>query len=342
MANAEHLKILRQGVTAWNAWREKEPEVKPDLREAKLREADLFKVDLTGADLCGADLRRANLGLAGLFGADLSEADLSEADFSEADLRGANLTEADLSEAHLFGTNLRGADLSGATLIGASLINASLVETTLTDVNLAGCHIYGISAWKLELSPGTKQQDLVITDVDEPEITVDDIEVAQFVYLLLHNEKIRRVIDTIGKKAVLILGRFTEERIKVLDALRNELRKHDYLPILFDFDKPASKDLTGTVLALAHMARFIIADLTDPSCIPYEVSKVADAFVPIQPILLSGKSEFAMFVDMQRRYHWVLATHRYDTQEQLIAGLDEWVIRPAEAKVLELRGAKLD
>jgi hypothetical protein len=58
----------------------------------------------------------------------------------------------------------------------------------------------------------TKQQDLIITDVDEPTVTVDDIEVAQFVYLLLHNEKIRDVIDTIGKKAVLILGRFTPEQ----------------------------------------------------------------------------------------------------------------------------------
>ena len=115
------------------------------------------------------------------------------------------------------------------------------------------------------------------------------------------------------------------------------MRKRDYLPILFDFDKPASKDLTGTVLTLAHMARFIIADLTDPSSVPYEVSKVADAFVPIRPILLSGRSEFAMFADMQRRYHWVLPTHHYDTPEQLIADLDKQVIRPAEAKVLELR-----
>jgi hypothetical protein len=32
------------------------------------------------------------------------------------------------------------------------------------------------------------------------------------------------VIDTIGKEAVLILGRFTEERKLVLDALREELR----------------------------------------------------------------------------------------------------------------------
>jgi hypothetical protein len=76
---------------------------------------------------------------------------------------------------------------------------------------------------------------LVITPRDEPEITVDNIEVAQFIYLMLHNQKIRDVIDTITSKAVLILGRFTDERKAVLDALREELRKRDYLPILFDF-----------------------------------------------------------------------------------------------------------
>jgi len=36
-------------------------------------------------------------------------------------------------------------------------------------------------------------QNLVITPEDEPEITVDNIEVAQFIYALLHNQKIRDV-----------------------------------------------------------------------------------------------------------------------------------------------------
>ena len=36
---------------------------------------------------------------------------------------------------------------------------------------------------------------------------------------MLHNQKIRDVIDTITSKAVLILGRFTDERKAVLDAL---------------------------------------------------------------------------------------------------------------------------
>jgi hypothetical protein len=122
------------------------------------------------------------------------------------------------------------------------------------------------------------------------------------------------VIDTIGKKAVLILGRFTADRKTVLDAIREELRKRDYLPILFDFGKPASQDLTATVSTLAHLARFIIADLTDPSSIPHELAIVVPTTpVPIQPIILSGNSEFAMFQDLRRRHPWVLTTHRYDS-----------------------------
>jgi hypothetical protein len=117
------------------------------------------------------------------------------------------------------------------------------------------------------------QQNLVITPEGEPEITVDNIEVAQFVYLLLYNQKIR-AIDAITSKAVLILGRFTHERKAVLDALRHELRKRDYLPILFDFDVPATRDITETVTLLARMSRFIIADLTDPSSIPKELEAV--------------------------------------------------------------------
>jgi len=42
---------------------------------------------------------------------------------------------------------------------------------------------------------------------------------------------------------------------------------------------------------------------------------------------------------LRRRHHWVLTTHRYDSQEQLIADLGEKVIRPAELKVLDLQGS---
>ena len=194
-----------------------------------------------------------------------------------------------------------------------------------------------MSAWDLNLD-GVRQADLIITKQDQPEVTVDNLEVAQFIYLLLNNERIRHVIDTITSKAVLILGRFTPERKAVLDALRGELRKRDYLPVLFDFDKPAGKDLTGTMQTLANMARFVIADLTDPSSVPHELAMVVPGtVVPVQPVLLEGQREYAMFVDLKRRHHWVLEPYRYDSPARLLADLGERVIGPAETKARALR-----
>jgi len=37
MPNEEHLKILQEGIAAWNKWRDEHPEIQPDLTEADLR-----------------------------------------------------------------------------------------------------------------------------------------------------------------------------------------------------------------------------------------------------------------------------------------------------------------
>src|SRR2546423_14087556 len=129
-----------------------------------------------------------------------------------------------------------------------------MIGTNLTRATLNQCTIYGISAWDVQLDEA-KQENLVITHYGEPAIAVDNLEVAQFIYLLLNNPKIRDIIDTIARKAVLILGRFTPQRKAALDALRQALRAYGYVPILFDFDKPASLDLTETVSTLAHLSR---------------------------------------------------------------------------------------
>jgi hypothetical protein len=218
MANDEHVAILKKGVAAWNKWRDENPDIRPDLSNANLKGADLGEANLINAALSNANLVEADLSKTNLRGADLREADLMWARLTEA-----NLSVADLSIAHLFDADLRRANLSEATLIGADLRGVNLVGTDLTGADLTGCRIYGVSAWGLKLD-GAKQQNLVITPEDKPEITVDNIEVAQFVYLLLHNEKIRDVIDTIGKKGVLLLGRFTEGRMVVLERLRDKLR----------------------------------------------------------------------------------------------------------------------
>lgn len=73
------------------------------------------------------------------------------------------------------------------------------------------------------------------------------------------------MIDTITSKVVLILGRFTGQRKPVLDAILQALRGggFDFVPVMFDFDKPVSRTTAETIATLAGMARFVVADLTD-------------------------------------------------------------------------------
>jgi hypothetical protein len=274
--------------------------------------------------------------VANLVEANLSHANLSRARLNDAYLGRANLSDAELRRADLSGANLSGAILSGTILSGANLSGVNLSNADITNADLTGCLIYGVSAWGLTLSDETKQRNLIITKEDEPQITVDNIEVAQFVYLLLNNQKIRDVIDTITSKTVLILGRFTTERKAILDALRDELRKHAYLPILFDFEGPESRDITETVSLLARMARFIIADLTDPSSIPKELEAIVPSLaVPVQPLLEGLARPYAMFKDYWK-YDWVLPPHRYEGLNPLLSTLAGRVIAPAEAKVKAL------
>jgi hypothetical protein len=154
------------------------------------------------------------------------------------------------------------ANLAGADLTGASLSRAILIRTSLEDSKLGGCDVYGTSAWDVRLTEAS-QVGLRINAPDESEITVDDLEAAQFGYLLLSNARLRNVIETVTSKVVLVLGRFTPERKAVLDALHAQVRRRGYLPILFALDKPSRRNTAETVLTLSGIARVVIADLTD-------------------------------------------------------------------------------
>jgi len=304
--------------------------------EAVLIDAILINADLSGATFNKAKLTRANLNSTALVGTDLSEADLSEVGLFKSELTLSNLQNANLSKALLFNADLSDANLTRAILTGADLTGVNFVRTILTEANLTDCRVYSISVWDIQLED-TKQQNLVITPEGQPNITVDNLEVAQFIYLLLNNQKIREVIDTITSKAVLILGRFTPERKTILDALRDALRTRGYLPILFDFEKPASRDITETVSTLAHLARFVIADLTDAKSIPQELQAIVPNLpsVPVQPLILNSQHEYGMFEHFSR-FPWVLPVYRYKDENSLLQSVEEKVILPAEEKAREL------
>jgi hypothetical protein len=126
MADKAQLKILREGVEEWNAWRKQNPETTPDL----------YGADLLGVDLVGADLSKASLKGAIFNGADLGGADLRGASLVGATFGGANLVRVYLDRADLNGADLAGADLGGASLVGANLVRTILGGAKLFTADL--------------------------------------------------------------------------------------------------------------------------------------------------------------------------------------------------------------
>jgi hypothetical protein len=155
MANEEHLKILRQGVEAWNKWRKENPEIRPNLGGANLSRENLHEADLSRSSLLRARLRWADLSWAKLRGADLRWADFHCADLSGVNLNGAylnwaNLNEANLDHAKVGYTNFGDVDLSGVKglasvrHIGPSTIGIDSVYRSkgkIPEVFLRGCGI---------------------------------------------------------------------------------------------------------------------------------------------------------------------------------------------------------
>ena len=303
-----------------------------DFTRAILDDADLSDAKLQEARFVGARLLRADLSRDFLARANFTRADLSHAKLVETDLSGATLFRATLTEADLALADFRRAKLEKAVLCRANLSGVRFLETDLQGADLTGCRVYGVSAWNVNLTR-TAQSNLLISPRDEPAITVDQLELAQFIYLLLRNQKIRNVIDTITSKVVLILGRFTSDRKQILDAIREELRHQDLVPVLFDFDIPRHRNITETVTLLARMARFIIADLTDPKSLPQELQAIIPDLeaVPVQPILRLPDREYAMFADFLSRGS-VLPTFRYKDERHLLRNLVNKVIQPAQQR----------
>ncbi|MFP5262013.1 MAG: toll/interleukin-1 receptor domain-containing protein [Blastocatellia bacterium] len=132
MANPEHVKILKQGVEAWNEWRRVNHEITPDLR---------------GADLHGLELSNSNL----------SDANLSDTNLQEANLSDANLCRAWIDRADCFWIGLQFADLrhaiiQGSNLVGAYLNFADLRSASIIDCNLSSARLEGTNFEEAEFS----------------------------------------------------------------------------------------------------------------------------------------------------------------------------------------------
>lgn len=339
MTDAALLELFVSRPAEWNAWRAANPAVRPELQDI-----DVSGRDLRGRNLMGVNCYRANFSNSRLVGAQMQGGYFTEAVFDGADLSDANLLEANLFRGSLVSAQcprakivdaiLSQANFQRANLRDAILNKSQLVGTDLSFADLTNCRIYGVSAWDLRVNDAV-QSNIIITNFGEPEIACDNIEVAQFLHLILNNRKLRDVIDTITSKVVLILGRFSDDCLPFLQSLRERLRNLNYIPVLFDFAKPANRDLTETVSTIAHMSRFIIVDISQPRSVPQELMAFSRGLlsVPVQPLLKRGEAPYGMFADLQRLQNY-LPVHEYEQSQPVDL---QALVERAESKVQELK-----
>lgn len=93
--NKDHLSTIKQGVAIWNDWREKNPNIKPDLRLADLSDLNLKSANLSNSDLGGTNFTKTIL---------------YEADFQGSYMASCNFTEANMTLANICGSTLWGAN----------------------------------------------------------------------------------------------------------------------------------------------------------------------------------------------------------------------------------------
>jgi uncharacterized protein YjbI with pentapeptide repeats len=184
----KYISVLKEGVKTWNEWREKNPQIMPDLRGINFSGADFRNSLLTGADLRYSDFRKANLNKANLNEGMFEDADLrytsirnvvfsarqlishaffsdeylsdidffynrfSEEDFGEPFFIEADLMGINLSDADLSGSNFRKANFSHADFTGADFKRASFQGATLNSVTLDGAYFHDALMIGVDLS----------------------------------------------------------------------------------------------------------------------------------------------------------------------------------------------
>jgi uncharacterized protein YjbI with pentapeptide repeats len=315
-----------------------------------LRGSFFMHSDLSKSKFIKADMRQSNFGGTVLSYCELKNTDLSGSNFSGADFFNANLEKAILRNANLFMTticnanlkeaNLQSSNLTISTFQGSDLTNSNfslttMVKTNFCDANISGSSIYGCSVWDIKVDDRTVQNNLSISEKDEYILTVDDLEIAQFINLLLGYKKLRQVFNCITERGVLLLGRFGKGGLEILRSLAEELRKKNYLPIIFDFDRPTDRNFTETIKTLAGLSRFVIFDLSGPS-VPHELNAIVPHYkIPFVPILEVGNQPYSTYKDISE-YPWVISPIvEYEDIDSLLEVLEDKIITPAEERHAE-------
>lgn len=211
------------------------------------------------------------------------EGDFSRADFGNCHFVNTRFNKTILSNAKFENATFENCNLNRVNLVNANFCVKSIEETV----------VYGISAWDLQTCESSIQSKLVIEKTYEfysdiiaegrIPLMVDDIELAQFIYYLTNHKRLRETINVMNSRSVLLLGRFKNGGLERLYKIREWLLTQNYLPMIFDFERPDSMDLVEVIVTMGGLSKFIIADLSGPF-VDTELTEISSLY--LKPIIL--------------------------------------------------------
>jgi len=323
-------KLVLQGSKVWNKAMDKKVADfnRPQWFDSKLPGGEQIKgsnkLDMRGMHFYGTRIHSAFAEGLNLSGSRFIDAEIEEGDFSRADFSNCTFKNTRFNK-----TIFTQACFSGATFINCNLNRVNLVEAQFDVKEITETVVYGISAWDISLSDDSKQSKLIIEKSyelysdfiarGELPLMVDDIELAQFVYYLSNHKKMRDTINVLNHRGVLLLGQFREGGLERLYKLRQWLQERGYMPMIFDFTRPDSLSTNETIVTMAGLSKFVLADLAGPS-VPAELTEIFSSIK--RPLLAFGKHPYALFPNLMDQ-----------TKVEHVEGLPENLLQELEAKL---------
>jgi uncharacterized protein YjbI with pentapeptide repeats len=219
---------------------------------------------------------------------------------------------------NLGGARLSQCELSRALVMNCNLAQAILTESRVDDAVFAGSKHEGIVTANLALTPS-----------DEAAILVDDLEMVNLMEALLREPRWRELITRSSLRIALVIGRFPQWRRPHLDALREELRRSEYAPLAIDLEKPVGPKLRSVIANLAHLAKFVIADLAGSRAFAKELQPFSFSLreLPLQIVMPDGEEP------PELPGLWAIEPHRYRDTEHLVEIFEKEILQPLERKL---------
>jgi len=246
MANPEHLAKLKEGMKAWNAWRETSDET-PDLSGVNLFAQSLGNYNLSSSNFTKAFLGAVSLSRANCERASFVHAKFMEVTFYSASLKNADFTNASIAFSLFQESSLEETDFTKAAVLRSTFANVSLANVRGLDAIVGFENSIGIDTFfKSGGLPESFLRNSVPEEFTQYAASLVGKAIEYYSCFLSYSSKddefARRLYnDLLGKN---IRTWFAPEDLKIVERFRSRIdesiRIHDKLVLILSADSVAS------------------------------------------------------------------------------------------------------